>query len=102
LLILFYSGTHGLILLLEREDAALVITEFSARLVDHVILTVAVMDNILRLFVEKGSRHIFEAYTKMTASLLHKAVNIGRVMVLGQSVLFDRAFDDPKRKTFYR
>ena len=37
-----------LILLLEREGAALTITEFSARLVDHVILTVAVMDNILR------------------------------------------------------
>jgi hypothetical protein len=46
LLILLYSGTHRSILLLEREGAALTITEFSVRLVDHVILTVAVMDNI--------------------------------------------------------
>jgi hypothetical protein len=47
LLILLHSGTHGSILLLEREGAALRITEFSVRLVDHVILTVVVMDNIL-------------------------------------------------------
>jgi len=44
------SGTHGSILVLERDGAALTITEFSARLVDHVILTVVVMDNILQLF----------------------------------------------------
>ena len=50
LLILPYSGTHGSIRVLEREDAALTIAEFSARLVDHVILTVVVMDNILLLF----------------------------------------------------
>jgi hypothetical protein len=54
LLILLHSGTHGSILLLEREDAALTITEFSARLVDHVIHTVAVMDNILQLFFYIG------------------------------------------------
>jgi hypothetical protein len=54
LLILLHSGTHGSILLLEREGAALTITEFSARLVDHVILTVAVMDNILQLFFYVG------------------------------------------------
>jgi len=39
------SGTHGSTLLLERESAALTITEFSARLVALVILSVAVMDN---------------------------------------------------------
>jgi hypothetical protein len=36
------------------------------------------------------------------ASLLHKAVNIGRVMVLGRPAPFDEAFVDPKRRTFYQ
>ena len=53
-LFLLHSGTHRSILLLEREGAALTITEFSARLVDHVILIVAVMDNILQLFFYVG------------------------------------------------
>jgi hypothetical protein len=34
------------------------------------------------------------------ASLSHKAVNIRRVMVLGWPALFDKAFVNPKRRTF--
>lgn len=49
LMLLLCSGTRGSILLLELEDAALTITESSARLVDRVTLTVAAMDNILKL-----------------------------------------------------
>jgi len=36
------------------------------------------------------------------ASLSHKAVNIGGVMVLDRPAPFDRAFVDPKRRTFCR
>jgi hypothetical protein len=36
------------------------------------------------------------------ASLSHKAVNIGGVMVLGRPAPFDGAFVDPKRRTFRR
>lgn len=36
------------------------------------------------------------------ASLSHKAVNIGGVMVLGRPAPIDGAFVDPKRRKFYR